>query len=139
MIASVAHPLAGPPWRRGAPSRVRALFLLLAVLTVACDSDNGDERARTVTLTPAATNGAAVITLHGGLVASVSSDEGQVFFSPLGDSTRVVLVLDEPGPLRFDLLLEDPAVDVVGTVIQVADAQNRLRSDVAQYRVEVNR
>lgn len=116
---------------------LRALFLVAAVAGSACSSDDPDPLSRSATLTPELAEGAAVVLLLGAPVASVESDEGQVFFSTRGDTTRVVLVRDEPGPLRFDLRLSDPTSEPTGVVLQVADGQNRLRDDVARYRVEM--
>jgi hypothetical protein len=116
----------------------RGLVFAAIAAAAACSDDGTDPLARTVTLTPAATNGSAVVTFVGAPIASVVSDEGQVFSSIRGDTTRVVLLLDEPGPLRFGIRLTQPDLEPVGAVVQVADGDNRLLPDVSQYRVEVN-
>lgn len=123
-----------PP--RSAHFRVSALLLVLTA--AACDSDGADPRARTVTITPQIDNGAAVVLLVGAPISTVTSGEADVFVSTSGDTTRVVLLREVPGPLRFDVLLEDATLDPVGTVLQVSDGENALRADVNTYRVEVN-
>ena len=138
MTFMTSHLPARHPGSRRAGTVLRALTVSLLAAATACDSEERDPLARTVTLTPAADNGAVVVTLIGAPIASVSSDEGQVFISIRWDTTRVVLLRQEPGPLRFDLRLQDPNREPVGTVVQVADGNNQLRADVAQYRVEVN-
>ncbi len=116
----------------------RGLLFAAVAAAAACSDEGGDPLARTVTLTPAATNGSAVVTFVGASIASVTSDEGQVFSSSRGDTTRVVLLLDEPGPLRFGIRLAEPDLEPVGTVVQVADGDNLLLPDLSQYRVQVN-
>ena len=120
----------------GIGARLRLLMLLAVSTIVGCDSSSVDPRARSVSLTPEANDGAAWIRLTGASVASVTVENGQVFFETRGDTTLVVVVRSEPGPLTFDLLVDDPTLTPVGTPLEVSDAQNRLR-DPAGYRVVV--
>jgi hypothetical protein len=120
-----------------APRRL-ALAVAASLALVACDSDKPvDPTIRSVTLLPVTSEDAAAwVELLGAPVASVTVDEGEVFFLSRGDTTQVVLVRPDPGPLRFQVQVENAGETPVGTVIQVADGQNRLR-DAGGYAAEV--
>ncbi len=118
-----------------------ALVLGLVATLAACESTAPeDPLARRVTLVPANDDGAALVELVGAAVTSVETrEEGdRAYFHTRGDTTRIVVIRTEPGPLTFDLRVADPSASPVGTVLQVADGENRLR-DPASYRVELAR
>lgn len=126
-------PLRVGTWRRG------VAVMVFATALVACESTAPeDPLARSVTLIPPDDGGAALVELVGAAVTSVTAPEGQVFFHTRGDTTRVVVVRTEPGPLAFEFRVADPSASPVATVLQVADGENRLR-DPATYRVELGR
>jgi len=128
-------PRSGRPVRAGAGAR---LALALAVVVAGCDSEPEDSLARHISLVPAAQDdGAAIVELVGADITAVTSDHGDVFFLTRGDTTRVVVVRTEPGPLAFDLRVADPMDTPVGTVLQVAGGDNALRN-AASYRLDVN-
>ena len=123
-----------PPCRR-----LLGLGVMLAIAVAGCDSAGPDDNGtRTVSLSPEAVNGSAVIHLTGGAIRNVTSTDGPVFFAARGDTTRVVLLRVTPGPIRFDVQLDDPSASLTGAAIQVGTAENTLRPDPSVYRVEVN-
>ena len=129
------HLCPGRPLRAGAWGR---FALVLGALLAGCDSEPDDPLARHASLVPAAQDdGAAVVELIGADITAVSSDQGDVFFLTRGDTTRVVVVRTEPGPLTFDLRVADPSDTPVGTVLQVAGGNNALRN-ASSYRLDVN-
>jgi hypothetical protein len=69
-------------------------------------------------------------------LGSITSDFGDVFFQRDGNTTRVVLVLDDPGLLTFQMRVEDVSVLPEITVVQVADGNNELRLSVSGYEAE---
>lgn len=92
-----------------------------------------------VLVSPSGSEGAAVLDLSGGGFSAIRADTGTtVFVEPSGDASRVVLILEEPGEIRFRLRLENekkpPRVDVV----EVADGDNALR-DPTTYTVRFER
>jgi hypothetical protein len=111
----------------------------LVTALVACETAAPeDPLARSVALIPPVDDGAALVELVGAAVTSVTTPEGEVFFHARGDTTRVVVVRGEPGPLAFDFRVADPSASLVATVLQVADGENRLR-DPAAYGAELGR
>jgi hypothetical protein len=85
---------------------------------------------------PHGPDGAAVLELTGAVGHSiVSSQFGDTFYEHDGAVTRVVVVLDEPGPIKFTLRVEDLGARPSVTLVQVADGLNRLRSSLADYEV----
>ncbi len=111
---------------------------LTAALSACESTAPEDPLAWSVALLPADDEGAALVELVGAPVTAVSAPEGQVFFHSRGDTTRVVVVRTEPGPLAFDFRVADPSASPVASVLQVADGENRLR-DSASYRLELGR
>ena len=61
---------------------------------------------------------------------------GRVFSHQVADTVRVVVVADAPGDLRFAVSLADATAVVQGSVLQVADGEDRLRPTVADYALE---
>ena len=91
-------------------------------LTAIVESPNGAE-------------GAALIRLIGEGVASVEPLTGDLYSSVLGDTTRVVVLLDTPGDIAFRLNVADTTRLPVVTLLQVADGQNELRAGLSGYSV----
>ncbi len=92
------------------------------ILTATVESPNGAE-------------GAALIRLIGGGVAFVEPLTGALHTSVLGDTTKVLVVLDTPGDIAFRLNVADTTRPPVATLIQVADGQNELRAGLIGYSV----
>jgi hypothetical protein len=84
-----------------------------------------------------AVDGAAVLELTGATgLGSITSDDGDVLFERDGTTTRIVIILDDPGLLTFKMRVEDVSELPNAIVVQVADGNNGLRSSVTDYEVE---
>jgi hypothetical protein len=84
-----------------------------------------------------AVDGAVVLEITGPTGSeSITSDFGDVFFERDGNITRVVLVLDDPGLLSFQMRVEDVSELPTVTIVQVADGNNQLRTSVSEYETE---
>ncbi len=121
-----------------------AVALALSIAFAACDflglsgpSGPGELHA-TVTSSRGTPDGAAAVLELTGLTSPeyIKCDQGQVFHRSDGTTTRVVVVLDGPGPIIFFLRVKDVADLPSGTVIQVADGNNELVSSVEDYEIE---
>jgi hypothetical protein len=89
-------------------------------------------------VSPAGAEGSAVIEIVGGSsLGTISPQSGQVFYRHRSGVTRLVVVLDEPGTIRFQIRTEDVAVVPSATVIQVADGNDQLRGSLSGYSVEL--
>lgn len=127
-------------WRTG--KTVVALVLLGLVLG-ACDSTGpeGPKGPGALVATLVSPNGneaSAVFEITGGIDLSfVSTVGGEAFYQHSGGSSRVVVVLDDPGEIQFRVGAEDVGELPQISVIQVADGDNHLRSSVSGYEVRV--
>ncbi len=117
--------------------------LLLAATATGCDflglsGPSGPGELHANILSPdGAVDGAAVLELTGPTgFGSLTTDRGDVFFERDGNTTRVVVVLDDPGLITFTMRVEDVSELPEVTVVQVADGNNELRSSVAGYDYE---
>lgn len=91
-------------------------------------------------ISPHGPEGAAVLEMTGGVdFGVVASELGQTFYEHDGETTRAVIVLQEPGTIRFTVHTEDIGKLPDVTVIQVADGNNQLRTDLSGYDVEFER
>lgn len=128
---------------RPALKSFRLGFLILPLFALgACDSlgpeDKGGPGALTVSLlSPNGAEGSAVFELVGGLgLSTVSPVGGEVFYQHFGGSSRIVVVMDEPGEVRFIVRTDDvqelPAVNI----IQVAGGGDELRGSLEGYTIE---
>ena len=91
-------------------------------LTATVESPNGAE-------------GAALIRLVGAGVAFVEPLTGDLHTSVVGDTTKVLVVLDTLGDIAFRLNVADTTLTPVATLLQVADGQNELRAGLLEYSV----
>jgi hypothetical protein len=118
---------------------------LLALLILAlggCDTLGPEDKSGsgyfTVSLvSPHGDEGSAVFELTGGVgLSTVSPTGGEVFYQHFGGSSRIVVVMDEAGEVRFhvrtDNVQEPPEVEIV----QVAGGDNELRPSLDGYSVE---
>ena len=118
-----------------------ALACAAAVLFLACGEDAtqpalvpGDLTVRVVS--PNGLEGAAVLqTIQEGIV-DITSEVGQAHHWRAGDVSRIVVLLDEPGEIRFTLSVADLNRPPQLRVVEVADPDNRLRSLLVGYVVE---
>jgi hypothetical protein len=91
-------------------------------------------------LSPHGPEGAAVLELTGGVgLGVVTTALGDVFYEHDDTTTRVVIILDEPGQIEFTVRSEDVGARPSVTVVQVADGANQLRTALSSYLVEFDR
>ena len=87
-------------------------------------------------VSPNGVEGAAVLqTVQEGIV-DITSDVGQAHHWRAGDVSRIVVLLDAPGDIRFTLSVADLNRPPNLRVVEVADPDNRLRPLVVGYVVE---
>ena len=91
-------------------------------LTATVESPNGAE-------------GAVLLHLVGGGISFLEPLTGDLYTSVLGDTTKVLVLLDIPGEIAFRLNVTDTTQPPVTTVLQVSDGQNEVRASLAEYRV----
>jgi hypothetical protein len=124
----------------------RSRLLLLAALTVAgiatCDSGpSGPGGSGTIVVTvtsPNGAEGAALLELSGGVgLGPVTSAGGDVFFDHRETTSRVVVILDAPGEIRFDVRSDDVGTPPQVTLLQVADGDDALRPSLFGYHVDL--
>jgi hypothetical protein len=129
--------------RRGVV-RFAGLGLLIGSL-VACDlmgpdGPSGPGDFEGTLISPNGAEGSVVLELTGGIgLGTVSPEGGEVLYQHFGESSRIVMVLDEPGEIRFTVRTEDVGKYPDVRVIQVADGQNNLRPSVSGYEVTFTR
>jgi len=88
-------------------------------------------------VSPNGNEGSAVFELSGGVgLGTVSPVGGEVFYEHSGSSTRIAVIMDEPGEVRFQIRTENVGHLPEVTVIQVADGENDLRTSLSGYKVE---
>lgn len=128
------------PARLGLP----LLGLFLSGL-VGCDvlgpDDQGGPGVFTLTLlSPYGEEGSAVFELTGGEgLGTVSPVGGEVFYRHGNGITKVVVVLDDPGEVRFRVRTEDVREDPTVRVVQVADGEDQLRPATSGYSVQLEK
>jgi hypothetical protein len=127
---------------RGLSSGALALLATCGAALAGCSGDGGPTQqlhgAVGRLVSPNGAEGAAVIEI----AASVDSVEvlgGEGFLRPANGVTRIAVVLDQPGTIRFGLPRLPRGTGPTATVVQVADGNNQLRADVAAYRVDYER
>ncbi len=87
-------------------------------------------------ISPNGIEGAAVLeTVEEGIL-EITSEVGQAHHWRAGDVSRIVVLLDEPGEIRFTLSVADLNRPPQLRVVEVADPDNRLRSLLVGYVVE---
>jgi hypothetical protein len=117
--------------------------MLTVVLLSACkdagtDPKGGGEFVATL-VSPNPAESAAVIELSGSGIAEVSARGGQVFTEQAGSTTRVVVILDTPGRIQFGVRVAPGNNVPAGTVLEVADSNDQLRTSLSGYSVEIGR
>ena len=114
-----------------------ALVAAVAILMVGCGSNTvrpPDAADGTLgTLVGPGPVTAAVIELRG--VSEVSLIDGDAFVRRAGDVLRAVLVLHAAGELTFEVELSDAGVEATGTVVEVADRDDRPVPTPTDYTV----
>lgn len=121
---------------------ISALFF--AATVTGCDllglsGPSGPGELHAIVVSQNALEGASVLELSGPTgLGAILSDDGEVFYERDGTTTRVVVILDDPGQITFYMRVEDVSELPSLTVVQVADGNNELRSSIAGYDVEWN-
>ena len=115
--------------------------LALATLFLACGEDAtepvpvpGDLAVRIVS--PNGLEGAAVLQTAEDGILGVTADVGQAHHWRARNVSRIVVLLDEPGDIRFTLSVTDLNRPPSLQIVEVADPDNRLRSPLLGYVVE---
>jgi hypothetical protein len=123
--------------------RKAALAGLMVLALGACESMGPEEKGGpgflTATLhSPKGAEGSAVFQLEDGVdLGLVSASGGEVFYQHAGASSRVVVVLDEPGEVQFQVHTGDRSEPPRVTVLQVADESDDLRPSLDGYTVDL--
>lgn len=133
--------------RRGRPPKGRwaGLALAMALLAGGCDllgpeGVDGPGSISVELLSPNGVEGAAVFEVTGGTgFGAVTAPEGKSFFDHGPESSRVVVVLDQPGEVRFEISTDNVAKVPTVEVVQVADGQNALRGSLDGYEVRTRK
>lgn len=68
-------------------------------------------------------------------LGTVTASGGEVFYEHGSDAIRVVVVLDAPGEIGFEVRSRDVRNLPTVTLVQVADGDDQLRSSLAGYEV----
>lgn len=88
-------------------------------------------------VSPHGAEGSAVLSLFGPGIGDLTPLGGRLFEWRRADTVRVVLVNDAPGGLSFVVAVADTTLPPAGVVLQVADAEDRLREVLTGYALEV--
>jgi M6 family metalloprotease-like protein len=78
---------------------------------------------------------AIVLELIGSGISDVTAINGDLYFNNLGTTTRIVVVLREPGTISFLVDVEDVGEPPTVSLIEVANGDNELRTSTTQYTV----
>ena len=116
--------------------RLFAAALLLTSLLEACNDGSSPKPSGAAghIVSPNGAEGAAVIEFAG-VVSSINVSGGVGYLSSTGGVTRVALILEQPGTIRFSLPGVALGAGPAATVIEVAEGNNHPRAAVAGYAV----
>jgi hypothetical protein len=84
-------------------------------------------------------DGAVLIQLQGGGIAEAVQVHGRMWSEMSPGGARVLLMTAWPGPLRFQVRLQDAPALPRAEILQVADIDNRLRGSLSGYSVTISR
>ncbi len=123
-----------------AARKVIAAIACLAILGVACSDETTPPAAVPGSLavsvgSPNGAEGAAVLETPDAGIVDVAGEGVQVFHWRAGGISRIVVLLDQPGTINFRLSIEDLGRPPRLRLVEVADADNRLRPNLASYAV----
>jgi len=87
---------------------------------------------------PNGAEGAAVFELTGGVgLGDVTMSGGEVLYDHGPGATLIIVLLDTPGQIRFQIRTENVGSLPSVTVVQVADGGNELRESLSGYAVQL--
>jgi hypothetical protein len=117
-----------------------ALPLVASLSLSACGTDDSGPTPGVLTATlvsPNGPEGAAHVRLFGEGIVEVRALDARTFSNVRGDTVNVVVVRDQPGDLRFLVSLADQSRVPVAAVVEVAGGDDKLRTNLQTYRVEI--
>jgi hypothetical protein len=128
--------------RRVARPLSRVLTLLALALLSACGSDGGGEPLQSLTwsaqlVSPNGAEGAAVLEIDGDVAAVRGPAGSRILTHDANGRTRVIVVLDQPGTIAFELDLAERAPKPGANVVEVSGPDDALRATTAGYSVSV--
>ena len=120
-------------------TRLALALVMLTLFVTACGADP-TEPARSDGLVTATIVGpgpvsAAIVELRG--VSELTLNGGDAFSRTAGDVIRVVLVLHEPGALRFTMTPASPEATPAALLLDVADGDRDVPESMGAYRVVI--
>jgi hypothetical protein len=126
---------------RRVSSFVRVLFAGGCAVLAACSGDGPTQELNGAVARLASPNGAegAAVIEVAATVDDVEVVGGEAFLRASNGVTRIAVVLDQPGTIRFGLPRLPRGSGPAATVVQVADGNNELRTDLSAYRVDYER
>jgi len=116
-----------------------AVAMTGAALLAACGDTSGPRGPGTLEATlvsPNGPEGAVVLALVGSGIDSITASSPFTYVQHDGGTTRLVIVLADPGTVAFEVWVDDVSDPPSVTVVEVADGNNELRSSVTGYRVD---
>jgi hypothetical protein len=89
-------------------------------------------------VSPNGAEGSAVLSMAGGTgLGEITTTDGEVYFHHTGRSSKVIVILDTPGFIRFRVETQEVADLPSVAVVQVADGDDELRTSVSGYQVQI--
>jgi hypothetical protein len=70
-------------------------------------------------------------------LGEITTTGGEVYFHHAGGSSKVIVLLDTPGSIRFRVETQEVADLPSVAVDQVADGEDELRTSVSGYQVQI--
>jgi hypothetical protein len=114
---------------------------VLVTLVASCDSGPpvpmGPGQLDGLLFSPNGAEGAAVLQLTGADIGAIELEGGSVFRETDGFTTRIVVILDEPGDIQFRVYVAERSEPPEAAVVEVADGDNQLRTQLGGYRIEL--
>jgi hypothetical protein len=86
-------------------------------------------------ISPHDSEGAAVFETSGAGIAGVDCDGCDAYHNRVNGTSRIVVLMEQPGQLRFTMSVADRQSPPELQVIEVADPSNQVRDDVSLYAV----
>jgi hypothetical protein len=116
--------------------------LATAALAACADSGpsgpSGPGSFRANLVSPNGSEGAALFQVTGGSgLGDVTVTTGDVFYDHSAGATRIIVLLDDPGQIGFQIRTEDVGVLPTVAVTQVADGDDELRESLTGYDVQL--